>query len=260
MICYVTAFLDLHRHTWAQHSRTFDDYLASFIPLIPLVENDPDATCLVFLDDTHTIPQLADTTSFRVIPINRDVLSSYPIWSTLPTEQRILNDASMRRLVAHRKSCPECWNAEYTLINHSKVDFMAHATRVSDAAYFAWIDFGYFALPSRIPSQLLDVSALDTDRINYTLINPVQPVFSNVVYMLTRAPECFGGFFFFGPRRAILEYQHLYHDVLHTCQEKYGIADDDQHLAMMCYFRRPNLFTLHHLGGWHRALTYFAKH
>lgn len=259
MICYVTAYLDLHRDAWPVHQRSLDTYLNSFLPLIPLVEEDPEAECLLFLDDTIEILQLKDTTSFTVIPINRQCLRDFPVWSTLETERAIMKDPDYRKLIHHRRTCPECWNPEYTLINHSKVDFMKEALSKTDAPYLCWVDFGYFALPDRIPKRLLDVSKLDCERVNYTLINPVQPVYTNLLHVLTRAPECIGGFFFFGPRQAIEDYHTLYCQVLHDFQHLYRIADDDQHLAMVCYFRQPNLFRLHHLRGWHRALTHFQK-
>jgi len=40
------------------------------------------------------------------------------------------------------------------------------------------------------------------------------------------------------------EYQALYHETLEYFQDN-NIADDDQHLALRCYFKNPNLFKLH---------------
>lgn len=259
MICYVTAYLHLNRDSWVHHQRSFETYLSSFLPLIPLVESDPDAECIVFLDDSVDVPQLKETTSFTVVPINRTWLKTQPIWSTLDTETAIMKETDFQKLIQHRQTCPECWNPEYTLINHSKVDFVVEAMKRTHASYLCWIDFGYFALPSRIPKRLLDLNKLNLYCVNYTLINPVKPIYANLLHVLQSAPECFGGFFFFGPRKALLEYQQLYHCVLYDFQHLYRIADDDQHLAMVCFFRQPHLFYLHHLRGWHRALTHLQK-
>jgi len=256
-VCYVTAFYDLNRSTWSRFARTTSVYIKSFLPLIPLVEEDANAECIVFLDDRHRVPELDETHSFRIIPINKEVLSTLHCWSTLDRERAIMESREFQELIPDRLHFPEHSIPEYTLINHSKVDFIREAMKYTDAPYFAWIDFGYFQLPQRIPQRLLDTTLLNNERINYTTIQPYQPLYSNILYTLRYAPECIGGFFFFGSREKMIEYRQLYHQVLAMFQEQYAIADDDQHIALVCYTKQPELFTLHNLGGWHRALTHF---
>ena len=65
--------------------------------------------------------------------------------------------------------------------------------------------------------------------------------------------------YFFGRKDKLLEYQKLYHETLNWFQNELNIADDDQHLALQCYFKNPELFTLHYNGDWHKALLYFQK-
>ncbi len=167
-----------------------------------------------------------------------------------------MNSEYYKSLISHR-DVPECHIPEYTLINHSKIDFMIEASKLKNSEFFCWIDFGYFALKERIPLNLVDINKLDKNRINYTLINPIDNRDSDVLYTLRNAPERIGGFFFFGERNVLKEYQELYHFVLKEFQYDYNIADDDQHLVLRCYVKQPDLFALHYLGGWHRALCHF---
>lgn len=256
-ICYVTAFYDLNRDKWPHFKRTFKEYLDSFLPLLPLLENEGNAECILFLDERHSIPILQSVSSVKVIVIKDTILNKLHCWSTLDTERRIMQSPEFKALIPNRTHFPEHTIPEYTLINHSKVDFIREAMKYTNAPYFCWIDFGYFALPERIPKRLLDLSLLDLSCINYTMINPYHPIYSNILYVLQKAPECIGGFFFFGSREKMIEYRQLYHKVLYMFQHEYGIADDDQHVALVCYTIQPKLFRLHHLGGWHRALTHF---
>lgn len=109
------------------------------------------------------------------------------------------------------------------------------------------------------PLPQLHLTKIDADRVNYTLINPIDPlVDKNIMYTLQNAPEKVGGFFFCGNKESLIVYRELYHRV-HELLQHQSIVDDDQHLALLCYLERPDLFCMHHLGGFHKALTTFQK-
>ena len=59
----------------------------------------------------------------------------------------------------------------------------------------------------------------------------------------------------FGNKYNLLKYQRLYHLVHSKLQENY-IVDDDQHIALRCYFEYEDMFKLYTLG-WHKALKHF---
>jgi hypothetical protein len=165
---------------------------------------------------------------------------------------------SFRNTIPHRLCFPEHTIPEYTLINHCKIDFICYAidNDISDAGYYAWVDFGYCRFPEITPKRLLDLGKLDLDRVNYTLINNLDDRDKNIFYTLMNAPERIGGFFFFGNKKILKEYQALYHGIL-TRYQQYGIADDDQALAVACYWESPDMFHLHGPWGWHKALVRF---
>lgn len=263
-LCYVTSFLDLNRENWKSFSRGFDKYFSDFLPYVELFKNNTseEHELMVFIDKKHferVNKACKGVSNIRVIPIDRNFLSTIsPLWQRLDKEREVMESGNYKSLIPHRLNFPEHYNPEYTLINHAKIDIIMYATRFTDSRYFCWSDFGYFSYPERIPKRLIDIELLDKERINYTLISEPTDEDKDVLYTLQNAPERIGGFFFFGNRYVLRAYQTLFHKV-HESLQKQGIVDDDQHLALRCYFLKPSLFKLHNLGGWHKALTHFQK-
>ncbi len=263
-LCYVTAFLDIGREQWSSFSRTFDTYFENFKPHVDMFRTldytDLKYDFVIFIDKEYAekIRQYCENIkNIKIFEIDNDfMIKNIPVWSKLEKETEIMNSSMYKNTVSHRLHFPENNNPRYTLINHAKIDFVNLAMNFVDSEFFCWVDFGYFQDRNRIPRNPLDVLKLDKERINYTTINQIDDQDKNILYTLQHAPEKVGGFFFFGSRKSLQEYQKLYHSVLYTFQNL-GIADDDQHIALRCYFIKPELFRMHHLGIWHRALMYF---
>ena len=268
MLCYVTAFLDLNRDHWDFFRRSQEEYFRHFSPLLDIFEKDgnrSEYSLIVYIDSKHEenlrkiIPSCLEGIIHVVCIDEKFMEENIPVWSRLNKEREIMESEEYKTRFASRLCFPENSNPKYTLINHAKIDFVSHATFIFPVCeYFCWVDFGYFQNRDRIPSSLLDINLFDKDKINYTLINPLDERDTDVEYTMHCAPERIGGFFFFGNRENVLIYQKLYHEVHIQFQEN-NLADDDQHLALRCYFRNPSLFSLHNLGGWHKALTSFQK-
>jgi hypothetical protein len=264
-LCYVTCFLDIQRDRWTHFQRTVDQYFDEFLPLLNMFLEHPDAPAhdlVVFLDRTYLDRMPASLPAhIHVQPIDEAYMQAHcPLWQRMDKEKAIMESAPYQDLVRHRLHHPEHNNPRYTLINHCKVDIVHEAMGlVPDATHFAWVDFGYCKHPGTLPRQFLDLGKVAADRVNYTLINPIDPTTDgNVVRTLQYAPEKVGGFFFCGSKDALTEYRDLYH-LTHRHLQDNNIVDDDQHIALLCYLQRPGLFCMHHLGGFHRALTAFQK-
>ena len=264
-VCYVTAFLDINRGSWLNiFKRDFNSYLTSFLPYVKLFqENDTsNYEMIVYIDDKHYLKLLSVIPSnlpIRLVKINNTIMNDIsPLWCKLDREEEIMKSDEYREIFKKRLHFPENHNPRYTLINHAKVDFMVNALDMTKSKFLCWTDFGYFKLPSNIPKKLLDISKLDKDRVNYTLINPITKKDRCLPYILHYAPEKIGGFFFFGNRDIIKKYQELYHKI-HTWFQENNLVDDDQTLALQCYFENSNLMKLHMLGEWHKAHLYFQK-
>ena len=264
-LTYVTAFFDIGRDNWNNSfKRDFKTYMKNFIPYLFLFQNnlDDDYDMIVYIDEIHynTLRRLIDIDlPIKIIKINNEFLKNHiPIWNRLPRETEIMNSDTYKNLMRNRLQFPEHHKPKYTLINHAKIDFLNHAMTISNSEYLCWTDFGYFQLHNRIPINHIDLHKLDLNKINYTLINHLKKEDESLKYTLLTAPETIGGFFFFGNRTVLKEYQELYWDMLDYF-DSINIADDDQHVALRCYFKHPELFKLHHLGGWHKALVAFQK-
>lgn len=266
-ICYITAYYDINRSDWKEFGRTNEDYFKHFQHYINLFSNpiDEEHNMIVFIDEKHYTKlskMIEEKDRCRIIPIiitNEWMNVNLPMWKYLNKERDIMNSDRFKNLIPDKLHFPEHKYPEYTLINHCKIDFINYALTLSHAEYFCWTDFGYFATPERCPLRLLDINKLIPNKINYTLINPLTEYDKDPIYTLFVAPERIGGFFFFGDRKSMKEYQILYHSVLEYYQNVLYIADDDQALVLFCYYKKPYLFHLHYLGGWHRALSHFQN-
>jgi GR25 family glycosyltransferase involved in LPS biosynthesis len=110
-----------------------------------------------------------------------------------------------------------------------------------------------------IPTRLLDTNNFDLSRINYSLINPISENDFDINYTLIQAPEVIGGFWFLGSKNVLLSYQQLYMETFLEFQNN-NIADDDQHLVLQCYKKKPELFNFFNKPlGWHKVMKACQK-
>uniref|UniRef100_A0A6C0D0L8 Uncharacterized protein n=1 Tax=viral metagenome TaxID=1070528 RepID=A0A6C0D0L8_9ZZZZ len=262
-ICYVSVYLDIGRSKWNKYPRTFEDYLERFLPYFTLFssESEKDQHMILFIDDRYTKfleSHINSNTRIHLIPINLEWMkTNLPMWQTLEIEKNIMNSESYKKLISHRSECPETYCAEYTLINHCKIDFMNYVIDniCTDSIMYAWTDFGFFSRDYLIPKRLLDINKFDLSKINYTLLNDFTEYDRDVYYTLMHAPERIGGFFFCGSKNSMKKYGELYHYALNYYQSN-NIADDDQALAQFCYFRNPDMFNFVYKSPiWHQVYT-----
>lgn len=261
--CYVSMYYDIKRSGWAKFSRTFDDYLSYFAPYVDLFkaeeEEESGDHMIVYIDDRYIDKLQALTRNSKnisLIPINEAFLEhNIPCWKFLGREREIMNSKFFQTIVATRQQFPECQYPEYTLINHSKIDFIIYTlnTDLTSADFICWTDFGFFSRKENIPKRLLNLGHFDRDSINYTLVNPVEDIDRDVYYTLRYAPEKVGGFFFIGRPQIMYQYQRAYHKSLKDYRDK-NICDDDQAMTLHTYFENPGLITFNTREyGWHRV-------
>ena len=266
-ICYVSAYFDIDRKSWNHFGRTFEEYLVTFEPFFDLFnknicEND---LMVLFIDkkyENEIKNRINDDVNIIIIPIDNEFMSNLPRWKTLDREREIMNNLDFQELLGIRKNYyPEHLHPEYTLITHSKIDFVSWliTNNIVDYEYYTWVDFGFFKLKENIPKKLLDINKLNIETVNFPLVNQLDMLDQDVIYTVQNAPEKIGGFFFFGQKDKLLEYQKLYHEVVYWFQNELNIADDDQHITLQCYFKNPELFTLHLHYGWHKVFVFFQK-
>lgn len=267
--CYVSAYFDIGRKNWPKFKRTFNDYLTFFTPFVDLfdAETAEGDEMIVFIDSKHyeeldNLIKSKPSSNITLINLTEELLNTLPMWKTLPKETEIMQDPEFRKLLGVRSHFPEHNYPEYTLINHCKIDFIGRVIDLnfSNAEVYSWVDFGYFSKIANIPDRLLDLTKFDLDKVNYTLIEPLEEIDKDIIYTLVNGLERIGGFFFLGKKDVLKQYQSLYHEVLNYFQNTLNIADDDQALVLQCYNRRPDLFSFNTENlGWHRVLSVNQK-
>lgn len=270
-LCYVSAFINLNRFKWKNYSRTFADYLQMFLPQIEMFKNMSEkdlktySMCL-FIDEYYfntvrnVIPENLLETNITMIKCNYEwLLENTILWNRLEYEREIMNSSLYKQLYVSRMTFPENTIPEYTIMNHSKVDLIDYAMKINDSDLFCWIDFGYFKEKELIPKNPIDISLIDTNTIHYFLVFPITEEDKNIVFTMLMAPEIIQGGVFVGTREILTEYRILYHTIHQRLQDMH-IVDDDQHIALRCYFERPEIFTLRSSGEkWCRTLVLLQK-
>jgi hypothetical protein len=220
---------------------------------------------IVLIDKRHSSKikeKMTDKTRITLIEIDEEFMTAnFPVWRTLAREREIMESKEFQNLIAHRIDHPECCNPLYTIVTHCKIDAVGYviSNELTDAEYIAWVDFGYFNVAKEMPNDFIDPNKLNCSAVNFPLVGPLDEYDKDIMHTLKQAPERIGGYFFFGPRDLLLEYQKEYHKSLHKFQYELNIADDDQHLTLDCVNRRPDLFELYFFGRWHVALEFFSK-
>lgn len=262
-VTLVSMFYDIGRESWGLYPRKVDEYLTAFEKFIEYNFN-----MVVFVDDRYIdklYPKIQNT-NIKLFPINFNwMLDNIWAFSKIEKEKEIMNSSEYQSLVADRikRNYPENVNPLYTILTHSKIDFVNFAIDycLVDTETVAWVDFGYFynkTSPEFLPnSNQLDLTKFDLDKINLCLINPLDDKDLDIRYTTLVAPEKIGAYFFLGNRSKLKEFQDLCHLLLNWYQDN-NLADDEQALWIQCYNQLPELFKLHVFGAWHRVLKEYT--
>jgi hypothetical protein len=205
-----------------------------------------------------------------IIPINQAWLfNNSNSWKKLDLVKEIMNSFNFKYMLKDRinNGNPEALYPEYNIINHSKIDFIKFAIDngyIKNTTLICWSDFGYYNSilhnnPEEFPQAHLDITRLNLDKINFFLRHRVDTRDYDMFYTLTQAPEVFTGSFFAGSTKNMLILHELYHDSLNELY-KNNISDDDQHVYLRCFFKKPDIFELFlSEDKWPQALLCFQK-
>ena len=263
----VTMFYDIGRDSWKLHPRKVDEYIEAFSVFL-----NYDYSMIIFIDSRYfdTLKSLVKNSKFpnskKLISINEKWLNdNIWSWSKLERETEIMSSESYKKLLSQRISMnyPENVNPKYTILTHSKIDFVNYAidNNFADGDFVGWVDFGYFQNKTSweyIPNNVVDISKLDQHKVNLCLVHPLDERDKDIQYTLLNAPEKIAAYFFAGDKFSIKQFQKLCHKWLENFQ-KIGIADDEQSLWLQCYYEMPEIFQLNVFGKWHQALKKFSK-
>jgi beta-1,4-mannosyl-glycoprotein beta-1,4-N-acetylglucosaminyltransferase len=257
-ITIVTAFYDIGRDNWNNYNRSVDYYFESFYNYFKL-----DYQMVIFIDERYMKNFIIKNKNKIFIPINQAFLeNNIHAWKNLNKDHLIINSDEYKKLINHRNS-PETIYSEYNCINHAKIDFLNFALPFIKTDFICWSDFGYHSSIlqndlKNFPTDILDISKFNIQKINMFVCKEI-PNYYDPVDTLVNAPDIFTGSFYGLPVSLLSEFQKLYHE---SVDELYslGISDDDQHILLRCFYKKPELFEIYlSKDKWPEALVYFQK-
>jgi len=248
----VTAYFDIGRGEWTANkgfreklARSADVYLDYFKRLAAL-END----MIIFTspDLKERIEAIREGKPTTVITL--DIKKKFRhIRSRI---EKIQKDSNFtKKLAEHQLKNPEYWSPDYVLVCNLKTYFVNKAINsgLVNTARVAWIDFGYCRTPTVTRHLKVWDYPFNTNKMHFFTIKKglnvtsLQQAFDfmtgNHVYIIGGAivgtPQKWQEFY-----RLVLESQKI------TLEN--NIVDDDQGIFVMCYYMKPELFSLNYLG------------
>jgi hypothetical protein len=239
-ILFITAFKDIGRSNWPTHKRTNQDYLNYFM----ILANNINYNLVVYLEKEF-LQEVKNRYNFKenIIFIELNEVDTF-YNKYLEEERRVISDKKFQNKIPKERfrKHPETWSAKYTLINHSKINFVRHTKDIyPDYSFYSWIDFGYVRNLNRVPKNL----NLDNfpDRIIYQKFDNIPEPRLNAIKMLTIDEAKIAGSAFVIPKTLINRFENLYENKIKLWHENY-ICDDDQSLVLQLYYENKHLFHL----------------
>lgn len=239
-VLYVTAFRDIGRGAWKFYRRPNEEYIKYFL----LMAENITGTLLVFLE-AGLLEVLSARLSNRKNIIFRPIDGVTTFYDThMDRERRIMDSKEYSTLIPQRRrGNPEHCVAEYTLLMHSKINFLAEAQRFEPTFdYYAWIDFGFVRDVSCCPKEI-NMGLLGSKIIyvgtSVERRSRVEMIVSDNIFM--------SGSSFIVPAELVLRFERLWAMKLGEYQDSY-VCDDDQGLVLQIYFDNPELFDLVKVG------------
>ena len=264
----ITGFYDIGRSDWnLQFKRKSEEYIESFAVFLRY-----DYAMVIYMDSRYIdiLKKMIDASPHGknkiLIAIDEEWMSkNIWAWSKLSREREIMNSDSYRNLIPHRIAAeyPENVNPLYTIITHSKIDFVCHAieNKIALSDMIAWIDFGYFynkTEEKHIPGKAFDLSKFDSTAVNLCGLNQIEYRDRDALYTLAHAPEKICAYLFAATAENMKQFQSQCHTALELYQAN-GIADDEQALWLLCYFANIERYRIHYFPEWHVGLKHFTK-
>lgn len=243
-ILFVTAFRDIHRESWDVIPRTVEEYIRQFMNLANTIQY----RLIVFINPTIR-RQLESYTFYENMEFHD--LESVPSFydKYIDVERTIISSEEFQKKVPEdRKKAPEHWCAEYTMVNHSKINYVKKAKEIyPNYTYYSWLDFGCIRNTLLDVPMHCDLSKLEK-KITYLALkmpttrrSPEEMVASHDVYL--------SGSQFILHTDLIDTFHTLYENKILEFQKQY-ICDEDQGIVLQLYYDNPDLFQLFESSEW----------
>ena len=242
-IVFVTLFKDIGRDKWQHYKRDPSEYIECFLRL---------ATSIPYKLVVYVEPKirglLADYTfSDNIIFINFDSVEHTFIKKYIGLESEIITSQDYQNRIPYfrKNQNPEHVYPEYTLINHSKINYIRDAKQnvLPNYMFYAWIDFGYAKNDTIQLPKAIALDKLPTNKLTYHSLRDVPDEKIDPNYILGSDDLYLTGSSFIVPNSIVEAFEVLYEYKLIEWQTRW-IADDDQSLVLQIYQDHPGLFNL----------------
>ena len=262
-ITIVTAYFDIGRKNWKGLERDNNKYLNYFSFWARINNNIIVYTMPELVDEILTIRKnfgLLNKT--KVIGINNVTECEKEIYNRI---KQISRNEIFQTFHFHKEmKRPEAWSSDYNYITSLKPYFVFKAiSSFNLTETVAWLDFGF--------NHGGNLGLIDKNDFNFTWnynfsskihlfayqkINLNRPIFDIIRNLDTYimggimiAPANLWKDFYYLSKESILS--------LIRC----GFCDDDQTIALMCYYEKPELFEIHNVSYWFDGIKKFGgKH
>ena len=252
-ILFITAFRDIGRENWTGWlKRTNEEYIEYFKNLAYNISYK-----LIVFVEKDFIEKLSELN----LPSNVELLDigEYETMyeKFIDREREIMNSDAYKNLIPNdRKGLPEHWSANYTLLNHSKISYIAHGKHLyPDYDLYSWVDFGLVRNKNECPMNL----ELDgIEKPCFSLLKNLPENRISPIEMLKTHDIYFTGCHFIIPSNVVEKFEKLYSDKIREFQSM-GICDDDQNLLFQLYFDNPDLFQTFISDEWRSLFKNFLN-
>ena len=245
-ILFITAFKDIRRDLWGVVPRSKYDYIRDFIPLAETLTYN----LVVYVED-----DVYETLQAYHFPSNIFLIKSKEVSNTffdryLESEREIMySDQYKSKIPGDRKGAPEHLYPEYTLINHTKINYVVDAKkRYPTYEYYSWLDFGAARINIHDVPKNICFERLQPKRTYLVLNYPPQERVKEDD-MLKSHTIYFPGGQFIVHTSLVETFETLLENKLLEWREKW-VCDDDQNLILQLYFDNPELFHLCQRNEW----------
>ena len=193
----------------------------------------------------------------RIIVVELSQLEYYAYYDTIRTIMDSAEFNTDNALLTH----PEGFSVEYNILMNSKLSLLHTAARENRfrSRYFFWVDAGYGhgkdVFPKSCSWSPRNIMRHDDDRVTHIELSDLTRIDSVYTIYKRPIPPFINGGFFGGSAKALAEYYQLHKKVFERLLQQ-NMVDDDQTVAIACYFANPELFNMVP-GSWYDAFNMF---
>lgn len=259
---FITAYKDIGRRTWKSYQRSQEQYIDVFVKmaleisknytLIVYCSKEVENECMMMLKTKYNMNEFSSNVIFVDIEQVTTFYNKY-----IDIERKIISSDEYKRCIPmDRKTNPEHVYAEYNLINHSKVNFVADAKkRYNDYEYYVWVDFGL----NDYPTKELNISKIcQKNKIVYGLNTLLYEGKIDARNMLASHIIFFMGSEFVVHRGVVELFEKVYEETLLELYKE-NVSDDDQNVVLQIYYRNKDLFQPIYVGQWFSLFKKFLN-